>query len=106
MFLGITVRLCRIRRIVKRSPGYSGNANPRVRVSVTVQLCDRERSNRPFQTKRTPTQHTQQAGPSKGQAVWDYFYIYMRLCMGYLVVNMNYGKGILEGMLLWTLDLG
>ncbi|CAL9014021.1 unnamed protein product [Prunus brigantina] len=26
----------RIRRIVKRSPGYSGNANPRVRVLVTV----------------------------------------------------------------------
>ncbi|CAL2237787.1 unnamed protein product [Prunus armeniaca] len=102
MFLWITVRSCRIRRIVKRSPGYSGNANPRVRVSVTVQLCDREQSD------RTPTQHTQQAGPSKGQAVWDYFYVYMRLCMGYLVVkvNMNHGKGILEGMLLWTLDLG
>ncbi|CAL9006547.1 unnamed protein product [Prunus brigantina] len=28
--------LYRIRRIVKRSPRYSGNANPRVRVSVTV----------------------------------------------------------------------
>ncbi|CAL9006564.1 unnamed protein product [Prunus brigantina] len=28
--------LYRIRRIVKRSPRYSGNANPRVRVSVIV----------------------------------------------------------------------
>ncbi|CAL8108636.1 unnamed protein product [Prunus armeniaca] len=75
MFLWIPVGSCRIRRIVKRSPGYSGNANPRVRVSITVQSCNRERSNRPFRTKltgRTPTQHTQQAGPSKGQAVWDY----------------------------------
>ncbi|CAL8176303.1 unnamed protein product [Prunus armeniaca] len=30
----------RIRRIVKRSPGYSGNANPGVRVLVTVRSCD------------------------------------------------------------------
>ncbi|CAL8084869.1 unnamed protein product [Prunus armeniaca] len=37
---------CRIRRIVKRSPGYSGNANPGVRVLVTVRSCDRERSDR------------------------------------------------------------
>ncbi|CAL8092288.1 unnamed protein product [Prunus armeniaca] len=43
MFLWIPVGSCRIRRIVKRSPEYSGNANPRVRVSVTVQSCDRER---------------------------------------------------------------
>ncbi|CAL2277761.1 unnamed protein product [Prunus armeniaca] len=42
---------CRIRRIVKRSPGYSGNANPGVRVLVTVRSRDRERSNRPIWTK-------------------------------------------------------
>ncbi|CAL2274252.1 unnamed protein product [Prunus armeniaca] len=42
---------CRIRRIVKRSPGYSGNANPGVRVLVTVRSCDRERSDRPIWTK-------------------------------------------------------
>ncbi|CAL2258377.1 unnamed protein product [Prunus armeniaca] len=41
----------RIRRIVKRSPGYSGNANPGVRVLVTVRSCDRERSDRPIWTK-------------------------------------------------------
>ncbi|CAL2241681.1 unnamed protein product [Prunus armeniaca] len=44
-------RSCRIRRIVKRSPGYSGNANPGVRVLVTVRSCDRERSDRPIKTK-------------------------------------------------------
>ncbi|CAL8082902.1 unnamed protein product [Prunus armeniaca] len=42
---------CRIRRIVKRSPGYSGNANPGVKVLVTVRSCDRERSDRPIWTK-------------------------------------------------------
>ncbi|CAL8102123.1 unnamed protein product [Prunus armeniaca] len=42
---------CRIRRIVKRSPGYSGNANPGVRVLVTVRSCDREQSDRPIWTK-------------------------------------------------------
>ncbi|CAL2255139.1 unnamed protein product [Prunus armeniaca] len=42
---------CRIRRIVKRSPGYSGNANPGVRVLVTVRSRDRERSDRPIWTK-------------------------------------------------------
>ncbi|CAL2270106.1 unnamed protein product [Prunus armeniaca] len=42
---------CRIRRIVKRSPGYSGNANPGVRVLVTVRSCDREKSDRPIWTK-------------------------------------------------------
>ncbi|CAL8125151.1 unnamed protein product [Prunus armeniaca] len=42
---------CRIRRIVKRSPGYSRNANPGVRVLVTVRSCDRERSDRPIWTK-------------------------------------------------------
>ncbi|CAL2231431.1 unnamed protein product [Prunus armeniaca] len=42
---------CGIRRIVKRSPGYSGNANPGVRVLVTVRSCDRERSDRPIWTK-------------------------------------------------------
>ncbi|CAL2237785.1 unnamed protein product [Prunus armeniaca] len=88
MFLWITVRSCRIRRIVKRSPGYSGNANPRVRVSVTVQLCDREQSD------RTPTQHTQQAGPSKGQAVWDYLrtsFDYVG-CMCWLRVSPPVGR--------------
>ncbi|CAB4287974.1 unnamed protein product [Prunus armeniaca] len=40
-----------IRRIVKRSPGYSGNANPGVRVLVTVRSCDREQSDRPIWTK-------------------------------------------------------
>ncbi|CAL8148475.1 unnamed protein product [Prunus armeniaca] len=42
---------CRIRRILKRSPGYSGNTNPEVRVLVTVRSCDRERSDRPIWTK-------------------------------------------------------
>ncbi|CAL2275869.1 unnamed protein product [Prunus armeniaca] len=37
--------------IVKRSPGYSGNANPGVRVLVTVRSRDRERSDRPIWTK-------------------------------------------------------
>ncbi|CAL2271261.1 unnamed protein product [Prunus armeniaca] len=32
----------RIRQIVKRSPGYSGNANPRARSIVIVQSCDHE----------------------------------------------------------------
>ncbi|CAL8138721.1 unnamed protein product [Prunus armeniaca] len=42
---------CRIQRIVKWSPGYSGNVNPGVRVLVTVRSCDRERSDRPIWTK-------------------------------------------------------
>ncbi|CAL9009944.1 unnamed protein product, partial [Prunus brigantina] len=41
----------RIRRIVKRSRGYSENANPRFRVLVTVRSCDRERSDCPIWTK-------------------------------------------------------
>ncbi|CAL8156099.1 unnamed protein product [Prunus armeniaca] len=53
--LGVLPRVlpgsCRIRRIVKRSPGYSGNANHGVRVLVTVRSCDRERSDRPIWTK-------------------------------------------------------
>ncbi|CAL2230587.1 unnamed protein product [Prunus armeniaca] len=44
-------RSCRIQRIVKRNPGYSGNANHRVKVLVTVRSCDRERSDRPIWTK-------------------------------------------------------
>ncbi|CAL8114187.1 unnamed protein product [Prunus armeniaca] len=43
--------LYRTRRIVKRSPGYSRNANPGVRVLVTVRSRDRERSDRPIWTK-------------------------------------------------------
>ncbi|CAL8151050.1 unnamed protein product [Prunus armeniaca] len=44
-------RSCRIRRIVKLSPGYSGNTNPGVKVLVTVRSRDRERSDRPIWTK-------------------------------------------------------
>ncbi|CAL8996259.1 unnamed protein product [Prunus brigantina] len=48
---GVFPGSCRIRRIVKRSPGYSGNANPSVRILVTIRSSDCERSDRPIRTK-------------------------------------------------------
>ncbi|KAH0983272.1 hypothetical protein GBA52_010449 [Prunus armeniaca] len=41
----------RIRRIVKQSPGYSRNVNPRVRFTVTIRSCNRYG----FQTHREGT---------------------------------------------------
>ncbi|CAL2235240.1 unnamed protein product [Prunus armeniaca] len=121
MFLWITVRSCRIRRIVKRSPGYSGNANPRVRdvypsPRKTYRNSREARVLRPSIRSRRDPLRVKLCGitcewtfllklSNVGSIIWSA--LSTKLCTSPdLNLVMMRTQGILEGMLLWTLDLG